>query len=370
MAADTHFDDSETWTLSERQTNAQPLDLVTVAAHEFGHALGLDHTQVAGSLMLSIYSGSHRSLGFDDKAGIQSLYGAKPYNTSNIISGSESICNGGIYSLENLPPNLNINWSVQGPLSLDSNSTGDTVNVSSTGSGDGFLIATISSACDDIIIKKRIKVGTPSINAEGYSYNNSPTYYPILPYISVANNSVNEVPAYVTANFNLTGAVSSRIDIIDQSDPSITWGGATGSESVELFFDFYGPLGTPDIDQQWVVFRITAEGGCGSDTYDVAFYWQNSAMFAIYPNPADDNFTVLYQNSDITREINKNEESKKPQSFEVKLLDFNNQSVYQEESESGKNEMLIETSDFPAGIYFIQITRGKEKIIKNIIIKH
>lgn len=342
---------------------------MTVAAHEFGHALGLDHTQVAGSLMLTSYSGSHRFLGYDDKAGIQSLYGGKPYNTSNIISGPKSICNSGTYSLENLPPNLNINWSVQGPLSVDSNSTGETVDVSSTGSGNGFLIATISSACDDIIIKKSIKVGTPSIIAEGYSYNNSPTY-PLLPYISVANNPVNEVPAYVTANFSLTGATSSRIDIIDQSDPSITWSGATGPESVTLFFDFYGPLGTPDIEQQWVIFRITAEGGCGNATYDVAFYWQDSEMFAIYPNPADDSFTVLYQQPEITIQADTNQASNKFQSFDVKLLNFNKQLVYHEESESGKNEMSIETSDFPAGIYFLQITKGKEKITKIIIIKH
>lgn len=154
MAADTHFDDAETWTLGERQNNAQPIDLVTVAAHEFGHALGLDHTKVAGSLMLANYSGSHRFLGSDDKDGIQSLYGEKPYNTSNIISGPKSICNSGTYSLENLPSNLNINWSVEGPLSINSNNTGETVDVSSTESGNGFLIATINSSCDEIIIKR------------------------------------------------------------------------------------------------------------------------------------------------------------------------------------------------------------------------
>ncbi len=60
IAGDVHFDDSETWTLDTRANNVQPIDLETVAAHEIGHALGLDHTTVSGSLMLAAYNGSHR----------------------------------------------------------------------------------------------------------------------------------------------------------------------------------------------------------------------------------------------------------------------------------------------------------------------
>ena len=66
-----HFDDSERWVNSDTQN----VDLLTVAAHEIGHNLGLDHSNDPNALMFPSYSGPHRSLGNDDIAGVRSLYG-------------------------------------------------------------------------------------------------------------------------------------------------------------------------------------------------------------------------------------------------------------------------------------------------------
>lgn len=74
LAGDAHFDDSETWTLGFRSDGNQPIDLMTVAAHEIGHSLGLGHSQVPGALMYAFYGGSHRFLDQDDVNGIQALY--------------------------------------------------------------------------------------------------------------------------------------------------------------------------------------------------------------------------------------------------------------------------------------------------------
>lgn len=67
-----HFDDDERWVDSPSQN----VDLLTVAAHEIGHNLGLDHSNDPNALMYPSYSGPHRFLGADDIAGAQSLYGA------------------------------------------------------------------------------------------------------------------------------------------------------------------------------------------------------------------------------------------------------------------------------------------------------
>jgi hypothetical protein len=66
-----HFDDDERWVNSD----ARNVDLLTVAAHEIGHTLGLGHSEDPDALMFAAYSGPHRFLSPDDIEGIQDLYG-------------------------------------------------------------------------------------------------------------------------------------------------------------------------------------------------------------------------------------------------------------------------------------------------------
>ena len=71
IAGDVHFDDSNIWS----DGGGSGIDFFTVALHEFGHALGLGHSAVSGSVMEAIYTGPRRTLSADDIAGIQAIYG-------------------------------------------------------------------------------------------------------------------------------------------------------------------------------------------------------------------------------------------------------------------------------------------------------
>ncbi|MEE6472875.1 hypothetical protein FKM82_009757 [Ascaphus truei] len=74
LGGDTHFDDDEFFTNDYKGYN-----LFIVAAHEFGHSLGLDHSRDPGSLMYPVYTytqTSHFLLPDDDVQGIQALYGS------------------------------------------------------------------------------------------------------------------------------------------------------------------------------------------------------------------------------------------------------------------------------------------------------
>ncbi|KAB0349199.1 hypothetical protein FD755_017220 [Muntiacus reevesi] len=72
LGGDTHFDNAEKWTMGTNGFN-----LFTVAAHEFGHALGLAHSTDPSALMYPTYK-YQNPYGFhlpkDDVKGIQALY--------------------------------------------------------------------------------------------------------------------------------------------------------------------------------------------------------------------------------------------------------------------------------------------------------
>ena len=72
IAGDLHFDDAETWTTDSPPTG---FDFLTVALHEIGHTLGLDHSADATAVMYAFYGGIRRDLRTDDINGIRSIYG-------------------------------------------------------------------------------------------------------------------------------------------------------------------------------------------------------------------------------------------------------------------------------------------------------
>ncbi|XP_052074735.1 72 kDa type IV collagenase-like isoform X1 [Mytilus californianus] len=90
---DTHFDDDETWIFR----SGTGTDLEVVAAHEFGHTLGLGHSQNTASLMAPFYKRMDPGwrLHQDDITGIQSLYGF-PENQLSAPLSSPSTTSSGI----------------------------------------------------------------------------------------------------------------------------------------------------------------------------------------------------------------------------------------------------------------------------------
>ena len=68
-----HYDAEEYWTDNE----LRGINLMIVSAHEIGHAIGLSHSEIPGTLMAPYYQGFEENFALrpDDIEGAQHLYG-------------------------------------------------------------------------------------------------------------------------------------------------------------------------------------------------------------------------------------------------------------------------------------------------------
>lgn len=205
---DVHFDDSELWSTDIQTGGLQPIDLVTVALHELGHSLGLNHSGVFGATMYPYYNGSQRYLTSDDIVGISMLYPS----TKKII-GTDNICAIANYSYTiSNPLNTTIIWTSTPNLTL-TNQTNNSVSVianNSSFNGEGTITATFQNG---LTVTKTIWVGKPmfQINYDPsgllMDLTISPTYNSAgLEEQGVNFNTINwSIIAQDGGNANLTG---------------------------------------------------------------------------------------------------------------------------------------------------------------------
>ena len=120
---------------------------MTVAIHEFGHALGMAHSQIDTADMYAYYEGANESLTSDDVAGIQSIYSTPPPAGSNTshncaLNITPDINGNGQIALANLDicTNVDTNWY---QLTVPASTTGNMV-VTMQSSGLSSLIPKVT----------------------------------------------------------------------------------------------------------------------------------------------------------------------------------------------------------------------------------
>ncbi|MDT0677306.1 matrixin family metalloprotease [Autumnicola musiva] len=370
-AGDIHFDDSETWTLNFRNNQNDPIDLVTVAAHEIGHAIGLDHTEVPGSLMLANYTGSHRYLGSDDIAGIQSLYGTK---SENIIVGPAEFCEEGTYTLDTsgIPPNSTVTWEVSpGSFFENSSGTGSTASLeldTSMSVGSIELSFTIDNGCSEVTIERTIEAATPLVALDSFCYD----YYS------------------TTCNFSLysgTGDIEGFLlnGLGTDGSSSWEWERVFGNFKFVAYNPNFGSIGNPVNNGEGstgrfanieitgpgtIQFRARASNNCGWGEwkYFIVNTSSRSYTYSFAPNPATTD--IIIENTSLNKltQIHDRLSNNKEEKGSIIIYDFNGAVVQTKEYDLNSQSFNLDVSKLKPGKYFMKIgAAGKEETHQIVI---
>ncbi len=259
------YDDNWVWNDGPGTSLGGQEDLQGVACHEYGHSLGMDHTGVNGQTMWPFASGvSDRSIGTDDQAGIQALYGHKndAPNTKPVITAAINL--GGQIQITgiNFTTNNNEVW-----FTRRTPATGGTggnpikvTGVSSTNSDTEILINIPPTAGPGDVIVKRNSSGQAS-TSNPWPFDTDSISPPVPTVTSIVPSIVPVLTPTGTANVTINGTglsllVSIVVDGVTVGSP----GNYTGSFTIvdDTQVDFVMPLcpnaGTVNVD-------ITTAGG-------------------------------------------------------------------------------------------------------------
>ena len=257
------------------------IDIQGTIAHEYGHALGLGHSAVAGSTMFGVALGNgvkNRSIEADDIAGIQWLYGTpsalKPH-IAGASGGNPLVIDGFAFS-----PAGNEVWLTQAGV----NPTGAPIRITGVGSilnGTRIVVSfPVGAGPGDVLV----------MNSWGRLSN----AYPF-------ETSGCELPvSYCTAGTTASGcnAKMSSTGTPSASSPSGFVVKCTGSEGNKPGLFYFGTNGrqanpwgsgpsfqcvVPPVMRTPLQHGVGAKGTCtGMFTYDLNFHWN---VFKPWQNP-------------------------------------------------------------------------------------
>ena len=156
-------------------------DLMTVVAHEFGHALGLGESTVSSAVMYGTYNGIKQQLATDDIDGIDSIYGTRQFDQFN--SGSQR--NNTYASATNINSYVN-----NGQIAIPG------LDITTSGDSEWFYVNVPSDT-----------TGTMSVTVQSSNLSM------LSPKLQVYNSSLSSVgQAGTTASLAATATVSTKVE--------------------------------------------------------------------------------------------------------------------------------------------------------------
>ena len=166
IAGDINFNTGEAFNIGTTY------DLSTVATHEIGHALGLDHTSVSSSpLEYATYTGRKPLLTADDIAGIRSIYSAGGARATDVFAGA----NVSRATAANLNTRIGAGPTALVPdLNIATAGQAETFTFTAPSGASGPLVVSVQSSGLSLLVPK-LTVGTASGTILGTAVGTGPT---------------------------------------------------------------------------------------------------------------------------------------------------------------------------------------------------
>jgi hypothetical protein len=319
---------------------------------------------------------------------LHSAFGVLPINSKTInvsagpssisITGNPTLCQSADYSVNvTLRAGCFIHWSSNVPSIVPEQLTPTTCRITTTNyNGPLLLTATLdqSTCCANTVATKAINV-----------ISGPPTYYTLYAQLTTGGTTDWLKDNNCLLTYTFPGMYSGDVYVLDPAGlpviTNITWTkisqtgcsfANTGSSNngKHLFLNFK-PLGCR------AVFRMTASNSCGYFTYDFLFNAGSSLIcspiiemakaspqpedapvpVAVYPNPTSGEFTIDYGSADPESGIK-----------EVVITNSLGAGIFRKSYDSQKS-VTVNLSGQNPGIYFLEISDGKERICRQISIK-
>lgn len=347
LAGDVHFDDDEMWTDQISSNGYQPIDLVTVAIHEIGHSLGLKHSQEPNAIMYAYYYGSNRQLQCDDLIAIDLLY-PKPIN----INGQHVLCNTTqqqTYTLSDIPCNQTPIWTYSSNLTKISE-TNNSITVIPNNGSTGSLFVKATFGTKEII--KNIWIGAPMYSI---TKTNDPSYYNESHFYLSNSNATPVGNEQGITQIKWTKLSASNVNVIlhaynDQYEGFAS--GPNGNWTMDLQAEVINSCGTSK--------QTITIGGIPCETYILAKTEANKDNYVVMRPPANpclENKNNNFAKNPITI-LNKSTDN-----FQITVANSVGNIVI---SKIGNS---FDMSNFPSGMYIVNITKDKKVIINQTLLK-
>ena len=331
-----HFDDDENWSI-----NGSGIDLITVAAHEIGHLLGIEHSNVSSALMYPYYTGIKRQLDNDDCLAVWDLYGY-PFS----ISGPSSVCDQATYTVENLPAGAIVEWSVSNP-NVATISNNGVLQVTNQTFALTNVEANIFTGGNEFTIRKeRVMTGQPKFEIQplGYSGSNFASFFltPQGEYGDLQSIPLNYRWSYTKidgSGYTLIGDYQNTSFL--NIEPVVTFPGpGTYMITVQITgYPCYIPL-------------VRYKHSCGSN------------FFTLSPNPATDVVTLQLMETD---EVSGSSVLSTDRSaYEIQL--WSGMTMLRS-FRTNEPTFQISMAGLPAGLYFVRVVKDGQTYTQKLIKK-